>query len=57
MDLLSEDSKKEQIKEIVQHYAEELRKLEQERNGIVSDFLNTVKEKKLEQIRNAIKKL
>jgi hypothetical protein len=55
--MINNAQKKKAIDEILAKYSAKMAALKQKRNKVVSDFLETLKKKKIEEIRNSLKKL
>jgi len=49
--------KKKQIDEVLIKYSTKITVVKQKRDKIISDFLEVLKEKKLEELRNSLKQL
>ncbi len=49
--------KKKQIDDVLAKYSARIAVVKQKRDKIVSDFLEVLKEKKLEELRNSLKQL
>jgi hypothetical protein len=49
--------KKKQIDDILAKYTAKMAVVKQKRDRIISDFLEVLKEKRLEELRNSIKQL
>lgn len=49
--------KKKQIDDILAKYTAKMTAVKQKRDKIISDFLEILKEKKLEELRNSLKQL
>jgi len=49
--------KKKQVDDVLAKYSARIAVVKQKRDKIVSDFLEVLKEKKLEELRNSLKQL